>query len=412
MSDELLQAGPRPARLQRSLTGRVLEILGRRMVKDRLQGQLTLTLPDGHQLVLGQKSTDGFDADLTINSYRVLEKCIRRGSVGFGEAYMAGDVDCSDLVSLFRFFLINRGAFHAAGGNLFRVRLSDKLAHKRRRNTLAGSRRNIEAHYDMGNDFYALWLDPGMTYSSALFDGKDIGLEAAQHVKYARALELAEIADDETMLEIGCGWGGMAEHAGLAGKTVEGITLSGRQLEFARERIKQQGLDGKVSLALRDYRQVQGRYDAIVSIEMIEAVGEENWPAYFATLSRLLKPGGQAVIQAITIAPEYFERYRAKVDFIQRYVFPGGMLLTDNAISRHAADHGMSLVHTQKFGCDYATTLRLWRQKFNAAWDDISPLGYDEKFRRMWLYYLTYCEAGFDDGAIDVGFYVLRRQAH
>jgi len=412
MSDELLQAGSRPSRSRRNLTGRVLEFLGRRMVKDRLRGQLTLTLPDGHQLVLGQKSTDGFDADLTINSYRVLEKCIRRGSVGFGEAFMAGDVDCTDLVALFRFFLINRSAFHAAGGNLFKVRLGDKLAHKRRRNTLAGSRRNIEAHYDMGNDFYALWLDPGMTYSSALFDGRDISLETAQRAKYARALELAKVADEETMLEIGCGWGGMAEHAGLAGKTVDGITLSGRQLEFARERMKRQDLDGKVSLALKDYRQVKGQYDAIVSIEMIEAVGEENWPAYFATLSRLLKPGKQAVIQAITIAPEYFERYRAKADFIQRYVFPGGMLLTDDAISSHAADHGMTLVHTQKFGCDYATTLRLWRQKFNAAWDEISPLGYDEKFRRMWLYYLTYCEAGFDDGAIDVGFYVLRREAY
>ncbi|NNJ77300.1 MAG: class I SAM-dependent methyltransferase [Anderseniella sp.] len=412
MSDELLQAGSRPSRSRRNLTGRVLEFLGRRMVKDRLQGQLTLTLPDGHQLVLGQKSADGFDADLTINSYRVLEKSIRRGTVGFGEAYMAGDVDCSDLVALFRFFLINRSAFHAAGGNLFKVRLGDKLAHKRRRNTLAGSRRNIEAHYDMGNDFYALWLDPGMTYSSALFDGRDISLETAQRAKYARALDLAEVADEETMLEIGCGWGGMAEHAGLAGKTVDGITLSGRQLEFARERITRQDLDGKVSLALKDYREVKGQYDAIVSIEMIEAVGEENWPAYFATLSRLLKPGKQAVIQAITIAPEYFERYRAKADFIQRYVFPGGMLLTDDVISGHAADHGMTLVHTQKFGCDYATTLRLWRQKFNAAWDEISPLGYDDKFRRMWLYYLTYCEAGFDDGAIDVGFYVLRREAY
>lgn len=412
MSDELLQAGPRPSRSRRNLTGRVLEFLGRRMVKDRLQGQITLTLPDGHQLVLGQKSTGGFDADLTINSYRVLEKCIRRGSVGFGEAFMAGDVECTDLVALFRFFLINRSAFHAAGGNLFKVRLGDKLAHKRRRNTLAGSRRNIEAHYDMGNDFYALWLDPGMTYSSALFAGRDISLEAAQRAKYARALELAEIEDEDTMLEIGCGWGGMAEHAGLSGKTVDGITLSGRQLEFARARMKRQDLDGKVSLALKDYREVEGQYDAIVSIEMIEAVGEDNWPAYFATLSRLLKPGRQAVIQAITIAPEYFERYRAKADFIQRYVFPGGMLLTDNAITAHAADHGMTLVHTQKFGRDYATTLRLWRQKFNAAWDDISPLGYDEKFRRMWLYYLTYCEAGFDDGAIDVGFYVLRREAH
>ncbi len=411
MSDELLQAGPRASRPRRSLTGRVLEFLGRRMVKDRLQGQITVTLPDGHELVLGQKSTHGFDADLTINSYRVLEKCIRRGSVGFGEAYMAGDIDCSDLVSLFRFFLINRGAFHAAGGSLFKVRLGDKLAHKRRRNTLSGSRRNIAAHYDMGNDFYALWLDPGMTYSSALFDGKDVSLETAQSAKYARALDLMKITDEASILEIGCGWGGMAEHAALAGRTVEGITLSRRQLEFAQARMKRQGLDGKVSLALKDYRQVRGRYDAVVSIEMIEAVGEENWPAYFATLSRLLKPGGRAVIQAITIAPEYFERYRAKVDFIQRYVFPGGMLLTDTAISSHAGDHGMALVHTSKFGRDYATTLRLWRQNFNAAWDDISPLGYDETFRRMWLYYLTYCEAGFDDGAIDVGFYVLRREA-
>ncbi|WP_108879860.1 class I SAM-dependent methyltransferase [Anderseniella sp. Alg231-50] len=412
MSDELLQAAPRPARSRRRLTGRVLEILGRRMVKDRLQGQLRLTLPDGHRLALGQRTAHGVDADLTINSYRVLEKCIRRGSVGFGEAYMAGDIDCSDLVALFRFFLVNRGAFHAAGGNLFKVRLGDKLAHKQRRNTLSGSRRNIAAHYDMGNDFYAHWLDAGLTYSSALFDGRDIDLETAQRAKYARALELADVADGQSILEIGCGWGGMAEHAAQAGKTVDGITLSARQLEFAKDRMKQQDLDDKVSLALRDYRQVEGRYDAIVSIEMIEAVGEENWPAYFATLARLLKPGGQAVIQAITIAPEHFERYRAKVDFIQRYVFPGGMLLTDSAISAHATDHGMALTQTQKFGRDYATTLRMWRQNFNAAWDDISPLGYDEKFRRMWLYYLTYCEAGFDDGAIDVGFYVLRKQAH
>lgn len=410
MTDELLQAGPRPARSRRRLTGRVLEFLGRRMVKDRLKGQIRLTLPDGHQLVLGQKSADGHDADLKITSYRVLEKSIRRGSVGFGEAYVAGDIDSDDLVSLFRFFLANRGAFHTAGGELFKVRLGDKLAHQRRRNTLAGSRRNIAAHYDMGNDFYVRWLDPGMTYSGALFGSRDISLEAAQHAKYSRALQLAAAGEGENLLEIGCGWGGMAEHAARAGRTVDGITLSGRQLEFAKARIELLGLQDRVCLDLRDYRQVQGRYDGIVSIEMIEAVGEENWPAYFATLSRLLKPGRQAVLQAITIAPEYFDRYRAKVDFIQRYVFPGGMLLTDNAISRHADDHGMALVHTEKFGRDYARTLRTWRHNFNAAWDDIAPLGYDEKFKRMWLYYLTYCEAGFDDGAIDVGFYVLRKE--
>ncbi len=412
MSDDLLHAGPRPSCSRRSTTGRVLEFLGRRMVRSHLQGQLRLTLPDGHQLVLGQTSSGGFDAELKVNSYRVLQKCIRRGTVGFGEAYMAGDIDCSDLVALFRFFLINRSTFRAAGGSLFKVRLGDRLVHRRRKNTLAGSRRNIAAHYDMGNDFYALWLDPTMTYSSALFDGDNTSLEAAQRTKYAHVLQLIGVKCSDSILEIGCGWGGMAEHAALAGVTVDGITLSARQLEFARQRMQRQHLDGKVRLALKDYRQVQGQYDAIVSIEMVEAVGEENWPAYFSMLSRRLKPGGRAVIQAITIAPEHFERYRAKVDFIQRYVFPGGMLLTDNAIARHAADQGMTLVHTRKFGRDYARTLRLWRQQFNAAWGDIAPLGYDEGFKRMWLYYLSYCEAGFDDGAIDVGFYVISKPAH
>lgn len=411
MSNELLHAGPRPSRHRRGLTGRVLEFLGRRMVRDRLVGQLRLSLPDGHQIILGQKSTTNVDADLTINSYRVLEKCIRRGSVGFGEAYMAGDIDCSDLVALFRYFLTNRRTFHAAGGALFKVRIGDKLAHRRRKNTLAGSRRNIEAHYDMGNDFYALWLDSTMTYSSALFDGRNIALEEAQRSKYARVLELAKPKDGDAILEIGCGWGGMAEYAALAGHPVHGITLSARQLDFAAERMKSRNLSNKVALALKDYRQLQDRYDAIVSIEMIEAVGEDNWPAYFTTLSRLLKPGGRAVIQAITIAPEHFKRYRAKADFIQRYVFPGGMLLTDNAIEEHAAKQGMTLVHTSKFGNDYARTLQMWRHNFNAAWKDIAPLGYDEKFRRLWLYYLTYCQAGFADGTIDVGFYVISKDA-
>ncbi len=411
MSDELLHAGPRPARPRRGLTGRVLEFLGRRMVGDRLNGQLRLTLPDGHRIVLGQKSSGSTDADLTINSYRVLEKCIRRGSIGFGEAYMAGFLDCNDLVALFRYFLANRRAFHAAGGSLFKVRTGDKLAHRRRKNTLAGSRRNIQAHYDMGNDFYAHWLDSTMTYSSALFEGRSTDLEQAQRDKYARVLELANLRHGATILEIGCGWGGMAEHAGLAGHRVKGITLSARQLEFANQRIRAQDLTGKVSLALQDYRQAQGRYDAIVSIEMIEAVGEDNWPAYFAALSRMLKPGGRAVIQAITISPEHFGRYRAKVDFIQRYVFPGGMLPSENAIAEHAAGQGMTLLRTSRFGTDYARTLQLWRHRFNANWNNIAPLGYDEKFKRLWLYYLTYCEAGFADGAIDVGFYVISKDA-
>ena len=409
MSNELLHTGPRPASQKRGLTGRLLELIGRRMVGERLVGRLRLTLPDGHQLLIGQRSTEGIDADLTVHSYRVLSKCIRRASVGFGEAYMAGEIDSSDFVALFRYFLANRNALQTAGGSLFKVRLGDKLVHRRRRNTLAGSRRNITAHYDMGNDFYALWLDPTMTYSSALFSGKNISLEDAQRAKYARVLELANLKPGGNILEIGCGWGGMAEHAAEAGHPVTGITLSGRQLEFAEHRIQARNLADLATFELTDYRQANGRYDAIVSIEMIEAVGEDNWPTYFATLSRLLKPGGRAVIQAITIAPEHFERYRAKVDFIQRYVFPGGMLLTDQAIARNAAEHGMTLRQISKFGPDYATTLQLWRRRFLAAWSDISPLGYDEKFQRMWLYYLTYCEAGFADGAIDVGFYVISK---
>ncbi len=411
MSDELYDTGPHPSSSRRGLAGRIFEAFGKRMVRLQIHGQITLTLPDGHEVVLGGATRDGFAADLKINSYQVLAKAIRRGSVGFGEAYIAGDIDSSDLVALFRFFLDNRKALHQAGGKLFRARLGDKLAHWRRRNTLKGSRKNIEAHYDLGNDFYELWLDPTMTYSSGLFSKPGMTLAEAQHAKYDRTLELMQLKPNARILEIGCGWGGMAEHAGRAGHLLDGITLSKEQLSYAHRRIHRQGLEKRVSLSLKDYRQTTGQYDAIVSIEMIEAVGEGNWPAYFARISGLLKPGGRAVIQAITIAPEYFDRYRSKADFIQRYIFPGGMLLTDQAIARQAASYGMSVVHTQKFGADYARTLNEWRERFNASSGQVSKLGYHQKFKRMWLYYLTYCEAGFADGAINVGFYVIEKPA-
>ena len=409
MSNELLEARQHQRGERRGLTGRILETIGKRMVGHNIRGQITFVLPDGHQLSLGIHDNAHFNPHLTIHSYAVVGKCIRRGVIGFGEAFMSGDVDSPDLVCLFRFFLENRAALREAGGRLFKTRTGDRIVHLLRRNSISGSRKNIKAHYDLGNDFYKLWLDPSMTYSSALFVKADLSLEEAQKAKYARALDLMQLTHESQILEIGCGWGGMAEHAGRAGHNVDAITLSSEQLSYAQDRIKQQDLEKHVKLKLADYRHIKGEYDAIVSIEMIEAVGEENWPTYFATVSKLLNPAGRAVIQAITIAPEDFDHYRRNVDFIQRYIFPGGMLLTTQVIEQQAKMRGLKLVSTQNFGPDYARTLNQWATRFSAVEKEVSALGHDDRFRRMWLYYLNYCEAGFSDGKIDVGFHVLEK---
>jgi cyclopropane-fatty-acyl-phospholipid synthase len=289
-------------------------------------------------------------------------------------------------------------------------RLRNRLMHRMNANTKRGSRRNVTHHYDLGNGFYQRWLDAGMSYSSALFSRSDQTLEDAQAAKQARTIALLQLRGGERVLELGCGWGGLAERlVRAAGCHVTGVTLSPAQLEYAAARLRAPELRSRTDVRLQDYRDVTGCYDRIVSIEMMEAVGEAYWPAYFRTLRDRLRPGGRAVLQAITIAEDRFEDYRRRPDFIQRYIFPGGMLPTISEIRRQAAQAGLKLRSVETFGASYARTLAEWRHRFLAAWPEIQSRGFDQRFQRMWNYYLAYCEGGFRAGAIDVGLYVMDR---
>jgi cyclopropane-fatty-acyl-phospholipid synthase len=278
------------------------------------------------------------------------------------------------------------------------------VKHALNRNSRKGSRRNIHAHYDIGNSFYQLWLDPSMTYSSALFAGHEQSLQQAQQAKYARLLQEALPESDAPahLLEIGCGWGGFAELAARAGHQVHGITLSTEQLAYARQRMDQAGLAERARLSLTDYRDTQGQYDAVVSVEMFEAVGQTYWPSYFRTVAQRLKPGGRAAIQTITIADPLFDAYRRSTDFIQQYIFPGGMLPSPSAFAREAQRAGLRVVNTLSFGLDYARTLALWRKAFHQALPEVRAQGFDERFIRTWDFYLAYCEAGFASQNTDV----------
>jgi len=284
------------------------------------------------------------------------------------------------------------------------------IGHALRANTRRGSRRNIAAHYDLGNAFYRLWLDRSMSYSAALFASPEETLESAQRRKYQRIAERAGITRGMRVLEVGCGWGGFLEFAARElGCHVTGITLSAAQHRFATERMAKAGLADKVDVRLQDYRDCAGRFDAVVSIEMFEAIGERNWPGYFARLADWLAPGGRAALQIITIAEPHFAAYRRAADFIQRYIFPGGMLPPESAVVRHAEAAGFSVPAIDRFGADYARTVRDWREAFLQRWPEIERLGFDARFKRMWEYYLDYCIAGFDHGRIDVAHFTLLR---
>ena len=300
-----------------------------------------------------------------------------------------------------------REANEQAGNGAIVERLAQRLLMLMRRNSKSGSRRNIMAHYDLGNAFYAAWLDPEMIYSSALYEESD-DLEAAQRRKFRRIADMLGLDGGQSVLEIGCGWGGLAAHlVGAGAGSVRGITLSPAQLAVGQDLVRTRGLDGRVSLELCDYRDVEGHYDRIVSIEMFEAVGESYWRGYFDKLRQALKPGGRAVVQVITIADDRFEHYRAHPDMIQTMVFPGGMLPSKAIFAKVAAEAGFAMRDSLDFGLSYAKTLADWRQRFEAAWPRISDLGYSAAFRRLWSYYLAYCEAGFRTGRIDVSLYAL-----
>ncbi len=371
------------------------------------RGRLTIVAPDGRTRSFGD-AAEGTGATVRLHSWRPLLRLALHGDTALAESYMAGEWDSPDLAAVLALGMCNLDALATTLAARPALVWAHRLGHRLQANTRAGSRRNIRAHYDLGNAFYARWLDESMTYSAALFARRDEALDEAQRRKYLRLARSLKLAPGDEVLEIGCGWGGFAEiAAGVFGCRVVALTLSREQADFARRRLARAGLADRVEVRLQDYRDVEGRFDKIASIEMFEAVGEENWRLYFDTIRRRLAPGGCAALQAITIADAAYPHYRRNPDFIQRHIFPGGMLASERLFTEAARGAGLELRETFHFGADYAETLRRWHAAFNASWPEIESLGFDDRFRRMWNYYLRYCEVGFDAGHIDVAHYLL-----
>ncbi len=357
-------------------------------------GLLEVRLPDGGIALFG----DGESPQIwQVHDETVFGRILARGDIGLAETYLDGLWDSPDLTALLALLASNRAALKKGIYGSWRGLIAARVRHWLNRNSRSGSRRNIMAHYDLGNDFYARWLDPSMSYSSALYREADDGsLETAQWAKYRRILQRLHARPGQQVLEIGCGWGGFAEMAHAEGLRVTGLTLSPAQLAWAQARVPD------ADLRLQDYRDLQGQFDHVVSIEMFEAVGERYWPGYFRSVAKALKPGGKAVIQSITIDEGLFGQYRKGTDFIQQFIFPGGLLPSRTAFRQAAWKQGLSVQNEYAFGLDYAQTLAEWRKAFEANWAEIAPLGFDETFRRLWRLYLCYCEAGFRVGNIDV----------
>jgi cyclopropane-fatty-acyl-phospholipid synthase len=371
---------------------------------DKLRGgALTVHGPEGFCRTFGRRD-DGPHVRITLGDWGVIGRAAASGDIGFAQTYVEGRWTSDNLAGLIALFCANRAVIEQAlygsrlGGLIYRVK------HLFNANTRRGSRKNIAAHYDLGNAFYRLWLDPGMTYSSALFAGDyRLDLEQAQLRKYRRTLDQLGLVPGQRILELGCGWGGLAEVAAREyGVHVTALTLSKEQLAYARDRMQKAGLASQADLRLMDYRDLDGQYDHIVSIEMFEAVGEAYWDGYFGCLKRSLKPEGRAVVQSITIDEALFPRYRKGTDFIQQYVFPGGMLPSPTEFSRRAALAGLAVKVGVRFGPDYAETLRRWRVSFLAALPAARAQGYEERFLRLWEFYLAYCEGAFAAASTDV----------
>lgn len=369
-------------------------------------GSIEGTLPDGTTRLVGGRGP-GPHAVIAIRSWNAFLRLARRGSAGFYEAWAAGEWSCPNPVPIFDLFMRNRVALGSVGRASGLSRLAGRIGHLLRRNSKAGSKRNIEYHYDLGNDFYGAWLDRTMTYSSALFAeplSADEPLETAQIRKVEALLDRLELKDGDSLLEIGCGWGGLAEIALRKQRLrYHGITLSSEQKRFADARLAAPGLLNDAAITLTDYRDVQGQYDAIASVEMVEAVGQAYWPAYLDSIARNLKPGGRAAIQYIRIEDDIFDAYAKGADFIQQYIFPGGMLLSERRFRALAEARGLAWRDQRDFGLHYAETLRRWRERFDLAVDQGRlPSGFDQKFIDLWRFYLMYCEGGFRGGGIDV----------
>lgn len=403
-SDSQVRGVPLVTDRKEGLAARLL----RRVVSRIEFGHITVILPSSCRIE-HHGPRPGTSATLVLHRWRAVRRLVSQGDLGFAEAYLDGDWSSPDLAAFLELAARNIAQLDQKISGWLPVRMLNRLQHLLRANHKAGSRKNISFHYDLGNDFYRCWLDPSMAYSSALYEHPHQSLEDAQDTKMARIVELMELRGGEHVLEIGCGWGALAIRLARSGARVTGVTLSSEQLTFSKDRMHAENLTGTMSLELKDYRDIEGSYDRIVSIEMLEAVGEAYWPVYFKTLYDRLNPGGIVVLQVISIDEARFERYRRAPDFIQRHIFPGGMLPTNKIIERFGEAVGLKLVFTQSFGESYVATLIEWRKRFLGSWATIATMGFPERFRRLWDYYFCYCEAGFRSRTIDVRFYVWRK---
>ncbi len=376
-------------------------------------GTLTLKLPDGSVQRFGNGESPM--ASLHLLNWNVCSVALKSGDIGFAESFIAGDWTTPHLTELLRVLIINRKEVDDMIYGTWLGRFAYRIKHLLNRNTKANSQKNIHAHYDLGNAFYALWLDGTMNYSSAIFETPETSMKDAQHAKVRRALRMARVQPGDRVLEIGCGWGALAEKATKEfDASVVGVTLSTEQLDWAQKRMQREGVAERADLRLQDYRDIgkttqDAPFDAICSIEMVEAVGRAYWPEYFQTVARLLKPGGYACIQSIVIADELFERYIGSTDFIQQYIFPGGCLPCPKEFRAQARAAGFEVVDEFSFGQDYARTLQLWRDDFMAQESHVLQLGFDRRFIRIWEFYLCYCEAAFTEANTDVVQYTLRK---
>jgi len=365
-------------------------------------GVFEITPPEGAPIVI-RGPEPGPHGRLIVRDYRFVGRVLTSGDIGFAEGFMAGEWDTPDLSALLEVLALNYERLTGLVKGKPLVRALNLMVHALRRNSRAGARKNIQAHYDLGNSFYEQWLDETMTYSSARFETADQPLSDAQRRKYRTLAQAMDLREGHHVLEIGCGWGGFAEFAaGEIGAKVTGVTISPSQYEFAVKRLADKGLSDRAEIRLIDYRDVEGAFDRVASIEMFEAVGEEYWPAYFGKIRDVLKPGGRAALQIITIRDESFDEYRRRMDFIQKYVFPGGVLPSEARLKEETARASLSWDGVERFGVCYADTLKLWAERFQGAWETIRPLGFDDSFRRLWLFYLAYCEAGFRTGRTNV----------
>ena len=372
------------------------------MLENLSLGEVKVTFPNKEiKIFIGKKP--GPVANIEFLTDGAIKQTILGGSLGFCEAVISGEIISTEIHKIIEIGGYEKSGLNTSGKGYYLFKLINKVFHFFNRNSISGSKKNISTHYDLGNNFYKLWLDKSMTYSSAFFGGEKISLEKAQEKKYLKISKIVELQKKHKVLEIGCGWGGFAEFAAKHyNSIITAITISKQQFEFAQNRIIEAGLNTEVEIQLIDYRKIKGKFDRVISIEMIEAVGEKYWPIYFRQIRRLLNYNGKAAIQVITIDDKYFKNYKKFPDFIQKYIFPGGMLPSIPALEKPITDSGLKIEKIESFGEDYASTLSIWRKHFNSAWPEISKLGFDKKFYRMWNLYFSYCEGGFRSGSIDV----------